>query len=206
MWVLEVFYPGFCFLRGYFAEAVISHGVINYRQFGYFRKWLLYPETFRPIATNKLPLSFCLFFSNFLFPRLPFFWQFARPKARSTDESKCNGYFRSRNNLITGSSICIYNFDMPTSISNFDDSLQSTYKLSVFPENSKANDRIVDVSFRPGISKCLECVMVFDAISSVIRRCLRSKKKENLCFSVGKSMMNNASIAIWNFRRGLHEE
>lgn len=148
-------------------------------------------------------MSFCLFLSNFLFPRFPPFWQFALPKARSTDESKCNGYFLSLNNLITGSSIWRYSLDSPTSISNFDDSLQSTYKVNEFPENNKANDRMVDVSFMPGISKCLEWVIVFEAMSRVTFRCLRSKKKENLCFTVGKSIINNASIAIWNFRRGL---
>lgn len=152
----------------------------------------------------RIPLSFCLFLNNFLLPRFPPFWQLALPKARSTDESKCNGYLRSLNNLMTGSSICRYNLDSPTSISNFDDSLQSTYRVREFPEKSNANDLIVDVSFMPGISKCLEWVIVFEAMSSVTFRCLRSKKNENLCFIVGKSIINNASIAIWNFRRGLH--
>lgn len=159
------------------------------------------------INKSHSPLSFCLFFSCRLLPRrcIPF-WQLARPNALSIDVSKCKGYFRSRNNLIIGSSICKYNLFIPISMSNFDDSLQSINNVIVFSWNSNANDRIVDVSFIPGISKCFECVIECDAISSVTRVCLRSKKNENLCFSVGKSIMNKASTDIWNLRRGLSNQ
>lgn len=130
-------------------------------------------------------------------------WQLARPKAPWMLVSKCNGYFRSRNNFITGSSICRYSLLSPMPMSNFDDSTQSTYNVTILSWNKNASERMVDVSLKPGISKCFEWVIECAPMSSVIFVCLRSKKNENLCFNDGKSSINNASTGIWNFRRGL---
>lgn len=151
-----------------------------------------------------LPRSLCRMRLYRLLPCLccPF-WQLARLNAAGMAVSKCSGYFRSRNNFIIGSSICKYNLLRPTSRSNFDCSTQSTYSVTALSWNWNASDRIIDVSLILATLRCFEWMIEFDATSNVIRICLRSKKNENLCFSVGKSIINNASTAIWNLRRGL---
>ena len=105
--------------------------------------------------------------------------------------------------LTTGSSICVYNFVRLISTSCDDVSLQSTSRDIRFLWKFMANERIVLVSFVCGISKFKDSTSPAALISNVTRCCLRSKKNDILCFKVGKSIINKASIEMCSLRRGL---
>ena len=107
--------------------------------------------------------------------------------------------------LTTGSSICVYNFVRLISTSWDDVSLQSTSRDIRFLWKFMANERIVLVSFVCGISKFKDSTSPAALISNVTRCCLRSKKNDILCFNVGKSIINKASIEMCSLRRGLRK-